>query len=43
VPRSRRSLRVSLPPWRASPEGYGYGPDSGGYDQLGFGTLAYTR
>ncbi|WBO65011.1 alginate lyase family protein [Streptomyces camelliae] len=30
---------------RTSPEGGGgdYGPNSGGYDQLGFGTLAYTR
>jgi hypothetical protein len=30
---------------KASPEGGGgdYGPNSGGYDQLGFGTLAYTR
>jgi hypothetical protein len=30
---------------QASPEGGGgdYGPNSGGYDQLGFGTLAYTR
>lgn len=30
---------------KAAPEGGGgdYGPNSGGYDQLGFGTLAYTR
>ncbi|MEV0179588.1 Tat pathway signal sequence domain protein [Streptomyces sp. NPDC050625] len=30
---------------KASPEGGGgdYGPNSGGYDQLGFGTLAFTR
>ncbi|WP_329279763.1 alginate lyase family protein [Streptomyces sp. NBC_01451] len=30
---------------QASPEGGGgdYGPNSGGYDQLGFGTLAFTR
>ncbi|KMS72428.1 Tat pathway signal sequence domain protein [Streptomyces viridochromogenes] len=30
---------------RSAPEGGGgnYGPDSGGYDQLGFGTLAFTR
>ena len=30
---------------KAAPEGGGgdYGPDSGGYDQLGFGTLAFTR
>ena len=30
---------------RATPEGGGgdYGPNSGGYDQLGFGTLAFTR
>ncbi|MGC9536215.1 alginate lyase family protein [Streptomyces sp. UG1] len=30
---------------QAAPEGGGgdYGPDSGGYDQLGFGTLAFTR
>lgn len=30
---------------RAAPEGGGgdYGPNSGGYDQLGFGTLAFTR
>ncbi|MFI6493148.1 alginate lyase family protein [Streptomyces sp. NPDC050564] len=30
---------------RFSPEGGGgdYGPNSGGYDQLGFGTLAFTR
>jgi hypothetical protein len=29
----------------SAPEGGGgdYGPNSGGYDQLGFGTLAYTR
>ncbi|MGW0838591.1 alginate lyase family protein [Streptomyces sp. NPDC002787] len=30
---------------KAAPEGGGgdYGPNSGGYDQLGFGTLAFTR
>ncbi|MFF1305344.1 alginate lyase family protein [Streptomyces sp. NPDC058307] len=30
---------------RSAPEGGGgdYGPNSGGYDQLGFGTLAFTR
>lgn len=30
---------------KSAPEGGGgdYGPDSGGYDQLGFGTLAFTR
>ncbi|MFI5549982.1 alginate lyase family protein [Streptomyces sp. NPDC051738] len=30
---------------KSGPEGGGgnYGPDSGGYDQLGFGTLAFTR
>jgi hypothetical protein len=30
---------------KSSPEGGGgdYGPNSGGYDQLGFGTLAFTR
>ncbi|MFJ4646827.1 alginate lyase family protein [Streptomyces bobili] len=30
---------------KATPEGGGgdYGPNSGGYDQLGFGTLAFTR
>lgn len=30
---------------QAAPEGGGgdYGPNSGGYDQLGFGTLAFTR
>ncbi|MFE3858009.1 alginate lyase family protein [Streptomyces griseorubiginosus] len=30
---------------RSSPEGGGgdYGPNSGGYDQLGFGTLTFTR
>ncbi|MEU6257800.1 alginate lyase family protein [Streptomyces sp. NPDC047043] len=30
---------------RTAPEGGGgdYGPNSGGYDQLGFGTLAFTR
>ncbi|WAZ22023.1 alginate lyase family protein [Streptomyces cinnabarinus] len=30
---------------RSGPEGGGgdYGPNSGGYDQLGFGTLAFTR
>jgi LPXTG-motif cell wall-anchored protein len=30
---------------KAAPQGGGgdYGPDSGGYDQLGFGTLAFTR
>ncbi|MET9908799.1 alginate lyase family protein [Streptomyces sp. NPDC006476] len=30
---------------KTAPEGGGgdYGPNSGGYDQLGFGTLAYTR
>ncbi|MFB6844739.1 alginate lyase family protein [Streptomyces sp. NPDC056373] len=30
---------------KAAPEGGGgdYGPDSGGFDQLGFGTLAFTR
>ncbi|MFG3032846.1 alginate lyase family protein [Streptomyces sp. NPDC048253] len=30
---------------KAGPEGGGgdYGPNSGGYDQLGFGTLAFTR
>jgi LPXTG-motif cell wall-anchored protein len=30
---------------QSAPEGGGgdYGPNSGGYDQLGFGTLAYTR
>lgn len=30
---------------KVAPEGGGgdYGPDSGGYDQLGFGTLAFTR
>jgi hypothetical protein len=30
---------------RAYPEGGGgdYGPNSGGFDQLGFGTLLYTR
>ncbi|MGI5426131.1 alginate lyase family protein [Streptomyces sp. CA-179760] len=30
---------------KASPEGGGgdYGPNSGGFDQLGFGTLAFTR
>ncbi|WP_328753250.1 alginate lyase family protein [Streptomyces sp. NBC_00285] len=30
---------------RSTPEGGGgdYGPNSGGYDQLGFGTLAFTR
>ncbi|MFF6786413.1 LPXTG cell wall anchor domain-containing protein [Streptomyces sp. NPDC012510] len=30
---------------RAAPEGGGgdYGPNSGGFDQLGFGTLAFTR
>jgi len=30
---------------KSAPEGGGgdYGPNSGGYDQLGFGTLAYTR
>ena len=30
---------------KAAPEGGGgdYGPNSGGFDQLGFGTLAFTR
>jgi hypothetical protein len=30
---------------KAAPEGGGgdYGPNSGGYDQLGFGTLAFSR
>jgi LPXTG-motif cell wall-anchored protein len=30
---------------KAAPEGGGgdYGPDTGGFDQLGFGTLAFTR
>src|SRR5687768_12908035 len=30
---------------KAAPEGGGgdYGPDSGGYDQLGLGALAFTR
>jgi LPXTG-motif cell wall-anchored protein len=30
---------------KSAPEGGGgdYGPNSGGYDQLGFGTLAFTR
>jgi hypothetical protein len=30
---------------RSGPEGGGgdYGPNSGGFDELGFGTLAYTR
>jgi hypothetical protein len=45
---NRRGLAA---PWSkafadlTAPEGGGgnYGPDSGGYDQLGYGTLAFSR
>ncbi|MDT0322244.1 LPXTG cell wall anchor domain-containing protein [Streptomyces millisiae] len=40
---SAPSVQAAAEKWRAEGGGGDYGPDSGGYDQLGFGTLAYTR
>ncbi|MFI5680447.1 alginate lyase family protein [Streptomyces cellulosae] len=43
--RGLSSTYVTRAAAQAAPEGGGgdYGPNSGGYDQLGFGTLAFTR